>query len=198
MTKRADIAIERAFPAEYEVRLLAEGPAEPGPRWEFSRAGRGVHGGVLVEVVVEGRSEWIGLVANAPESVAAAHSGIYSTPSEGTLCVVARGDAYFIETAAPDQWWVLEDAPVVGVRSALAEELLVLATPWRVAAVGPDGLAWRTPRLAIDGIALAEVADGHLSGVADPEDDESREFVIDLRTGRHQGGFHFPDDAEST
>ncbi|EHN12316.1 hypothetical protein PAI11_07780 [Patulibacter medicamentivorans] len=53
-------------------------------------------------------------------------------------------------------------------------------------------MAWRTPRLAIDGIELAAPTDGELRGIADPRDD-AEEFVVDLRTGRHEGGFSFPD-----
>lgn len=50
---------------------------------------------------------------------------------------------------------------------------------------------WRTSRLAIDGIALGEPAGGELVGVADPDDDEARGFVVELRSGYHCGGFPF-------
>ncbi|WP_138974088.1 hypothetical protein [Patulibacter medicamentivorans] len=182
--------IELAFAAGYDVQALDELPAAGGAH-EFARDGRVVDGGVLIEVFAE-HGAWAGLVANAPESVAAAHTAIYSTPSPNMVCVVARGDAYFIDVDAPERWWVLEDSPVVAVRSATAEGLLVLATPRRVVAVGRDGVAWRTPRLAIDGIELAAPTDGELRGIADPRDD-AEEFVVDLRTGRHEGGFSFPD-----
>lgn len=180
--------IESVFPASYHVAELSELPATGGVH-EFARDGRVIAGGALVEVFAD-RSTWAGLVANAPESVAAAHTGVYSTPAPSVVCVVARGDAYLIDVDAPERWWVLEDAPVVAVRSAPADRLLVLATPRRVVAVGVDGVVWRTPRLAIDGIQLGEPADGRLPGVADPRDD-AEEFVIDLRDGRHDGGFSF-------
>ena len=135
---------------------------------------------------------WSGLVAKAPESVSSATTGVYSTPSPSLLCVVARGDAYFIDALEPARWWVLEDSPVVAVRCAKAEALLVLATPWRLIAVGERGVAWRTSRIAIDGIALGQPRDGQLTGVADPDDHESQEFVVELRTGHHTGGFPFP------
>jgi hypothetical protein len=182
--------VELGFPSDYDVRVLDELPGGRSLDHEFSRDGRVVDGGVLVEVITKG-GEWDGLVANARESVSAAHSGIYSTPSPHVVAVVARGDAHFIDVNAPERWWVLEDSPVVAVRSAASDGLLVLATPWRVAAVGPDGVVWRTPRLAIDGIGLDEPSDGEISGVADP-DDEQQGFVIDLRTGLHRGGFVFP------
>lgn len=186
-----EIAVELAFPAGYDVRLLEELQGGGGPEHVFARDGRVVDGGVLIEVGGAGGA-WSGLVANAPESVSGAHSGVYSTPASSTLCVVARGDAYFIEADAPERWWMLEDSPVVAVRCAVAEKLLVLATPWRVVAVGEAGVAWRTSRIAIDGIALGGLAGGELGGVADPGDDEAEDFVVELRTGHHRGGFPFP------
>jgi len=41
------------------------------------------------------------------------------------------------------------------------------------------------------GLRLDEIDDGRLAGVADPGDDESRNSVIDLRTGRQEGGVPF-------
>jgi hypothetical protein len=187
---RAAMTVELAFPAAYEVRVLEELPAAGGAR-EFARGGRVVDGGVLIEVVAD-QGKWTGLVANAPASVAAAQTGVYSTPSPSVVCVVARGEAYFIEVHKPERWWALEESPVVAVRSATADGLLVLANPRRVMAVGQNGMAWRTPRLAIDGIELGEPADGVLPGVSDPRD-YAEEFVVDLRTGRHEGGFSFHD-----
>lgn len=130
MTNRSDDeALDLAFPAHYRVRLLGESPGASVHRWDFARGGRVVDDGVLIEVITERRAPWIGLVANGPESVAAAHTGVYSTPSVATLCVVARGDAFFIEAAAPENWWVLDQSPIVAVRSAVDEALLLLATP---------------------------------------------------------------------
>jgi hypothetical protein len=186
-----EIAVELVFPVAYGVSLLAELPARGGTDHVFARDGRVVDGGVLVDVVTA-TCEWTGLVANAPDSVSAAHSGVYATPGVSTLCVVARGDAYFLDVDAPQRWWVLEDSPVIAVRWAVAEGLLVFATPWRLVAVDEKGVKWQTSRIAINGMSLGEPAGGELPGVADPVDDESQDFVVELRTGHHRGGFPFP------
>lgn len=191
MRSVGEIAVELGFPADYEVRLMGDLPGRGGVDRVFARDGRAVDGGVLIEVAGAGGA-WSGLVANAPESVLSAHSAVYSTPSPSMFCVVARGEAYFIDAGVPERWWGLDDSPVVAVRCAFAERLLVLATPWRVVAVGDAGVAWRTSRIAIDAMALGEIADGQLAGVADPEDDEAQDFVVELRTGDHRGGFPFP------
>jgi hypothetical protein len=185
------ITIDLTFPADYEVRLLEELPASSAVL-EIARSGRVADGGVLIEVFPTTGEAWSALVANGPTSVSAAHTGVYSTPVTDELCVVAHGDAYVINVAEPERWRALEDAPVIAVRCAPSDGLLVLATPWRVVGLGSSGVAWRTSRIAIDGIELGKISDGHLRGVADPDDDESREFVIELRTGYHRGGFPFP------
>jgi hypothetical protein len=77
---------------------------------------------------------------------------------------------------------------VVAVKPIARENILLLATPWQVTGIGHDGVLWTTRRLAIDGLRLDESMDGLVAGVADPQDVEPRDFVIDLRTGRHEGG----------
>lgn len=183
--------VEMEFPPTYDVQVLEEMPARRGVEHQFARDGRIVDGGVLIEVVSES-GRWDGLVANAPDSLPSAVSGIYSTPSSHVVAVIAKGDAYFIDVEDPEGWWALEDAPIVAVRSAVGDGLLVLATSRRVVGVGADGVVWRTPRLAVDGISVGQPAGSELSGVADPRD-EHQEFVIDLRSGKHRGGLPFPD-----
>jgi hypothetical protein len=182
------LEIQLGFPAAYSVAEVPELPAAGGVR-EFAPTARIVDGGVLFEVVAT-HGVWTGLAANAAERIAIALSGIYSTPSPTTVCVVARGDAYLIDVEQPEHWSVLEDAPVVAVRSAVDDGLLVLATPRRILALGPGGIAWKTPRLAIDGVEIGTPVDGHLRGIADPRD-EAVEFVVNLRTGQHRGGYSF-------
>ena len=49
-------------------------------------------------------------------------------------------------------------------------------------------MLWKTRRLAIDGLRLDESQSGLVAGVADPQDVEPGDFVINLRTGSHEGG----------
>ncbi len=191
MTAVNDITVELAFAADYEVRVLEHLPAT-STAIEFAREGRVSDGAVLIEVVTPTGDVWSGVVAKAAKSLAAAHSGVYSTPAPDQVCVVARGDAYFIDARDPTRWSLLEDTPVVAVRSAPTDGLLVFATPWRVVGVDYAGVKWRTSRIAVDGIRLEDVANGQIRGVADPHDQESRKFFIELSSGYHCGGFPFP------
>jgi hypothetical protein len=191
MTRDVEIKFELAFPKEFDVTVLEELPPDRPVEYEFSRTGRIIDGGVLVRVSAGSRT-WEGIASNAPESIPRAHSGVYSTPSPHVVCIIARGDAYFIDVREPQQWCVLDDAPVIAVKAVTEAGLLLIATPWRVIAYGAAGVVWRTSRIAIDGLQLGDVEDGMLTGLADPGDSESREFVIELRTGYHRGGFPFP------
>lgn len=80
------------------------------------------------------------------------------------------------------------DGPVLSVEQIVAAALLLLTTPWSSTAVGAEGPLWSTPRIAVEGIRIDEIDGGWLRGVADPEDDEPRDFAIDLRNGEVVGG----------
>ena len=181
------------FPMAFLVSTAVDAPGGRGPDYEFSRVADDGHSGVILEVTPEGGPRWHGRVAFGSPSTSRAVTGVYSTPSPRELCVVARGDAYFIDALSPSRWWLLDDYPVIAVRDAVVEGILVLATPWLAVGVNRGGVTWRKGRLAIDGLRLSErVERGALRGVADPDGAEQRPFVIDLATGRHTGGFPFP------
>ena len=67
-------------------------------------------------------------------------------------------------------------------------QLLLLITPWSIAALATDGVQWATQRVAIDGLRVDTVESGWLRGVADPEDDEARHFSLELASGGVIGG----------
>jgi hypothetical protein len=177
------MSADHEFAAAYTVRVLDASPASGGWDVELGRVG---DGGLMLEVTWDGGT-WRALVANG-ERYRGAHSGVHATPNPETLCVVARGDAYLVDVRAPDHARSVPGTPIVAVRPALDDGLLLLATPYDVTALAASGVAWTTARLVLEGIALGTLAGGELRGTADPDEPEAREFVIDLRTGRHRGG----------
>lgn len=97
--------------------------------------------------------------------------------------------AFLVNVLAPaDYSPVPTDGPVFGVEQLVDESRLLLVTRWSITAIGVDGVAWTSPRIAIDGLRVDEIDDGWLRGVADPNDDEPRDFAVDLRTGNVVGG----------
>lgn len=115
-------------------------------------------------------------------------TSLFSAPDPGTLCVIAEGAGYLVSVTTRKYCFVPRSAPVMAVASLPKVNLLLLATPWLVTAIGPDDVAWQTRRLAIDGLRLEETDGSRLAGVADPDSAEPREFMIDLLTGSHLGG----------
>lgn len=181
------IVVNRSFPTAYDVRVLHDAPARSGPTYEFNRDDRLSLGGVYVGVTAD--NAWTGLVSNGPPSVAPARSGLYATPSPSMLCVVARGDAYLIDVTKPQAWSVVPRSPVIDVRPIVDRRLLIFATPWELVALGEHGLAWQTPRIAVDGLRLEDDDGNELRGVSDPADeDEAAPFRVDLATGAVYGG----------
>lgn len=183
------VKFEEAFPVAYEVEVLEFAPDEAQV---FERPGSVRSGEVVVEVSTDRGRRWVGAARAGAPSVRGALSGVFSTPSKTRLLLVGRGDAFLVDIDAPDRFEAIDTGgPVVAVRPVLDEGLLLLASPWMITALGEDGVRWQTGRLAIEGIRMDEVQAGQLAGVADPSDDEPRDFVVDLHTGRHEGGVPF-------
>lgn len=180
------------FAAEYEVRPLDDGTFSPAT-YSFARAdalSTGVD--VLIEVAPHRGEAWVGAVRRPPSSVRGAITDVFPSPHPCRVCVVVQGDAYLIDVDQPTRYGALDSGgPVVAVHPVVEEGVLLLASPWCVTAVDDSGRAWQTARLARFGLRLDEVDGGRLAGVADPDDDEPRDFVIDLRTGSHEGGAPF-------
>ncbi|MGH9155949.1 MAG: hypothetical protein ACRD1K_08995 [Acidimicrobiales bacterium] len=183
------IKFDALFPAGYEVRVIESAPADA---LVFERPGSVHSGEVIVEVTTDGGRCWVGAARAGGPSVRGALSGVFSTPAKTGLLLLGRGDAYFVDVEAPERFEAIDSGgPVVAVRPALDEGLMLLASPWTITALGDDGVRWQTGRLAIEGIRMDEVQAGQLAGVADPGDDEPRDFVVDLHTGCHEGGVPF-------
>jgi hypothetical protein len=182
------MGFQKPFPARYEVEILDLVPEDART---FGRE-RPSQGGDVIVAVRTDRMRWVGVARAGPPSLPKALFGVLSTPSPLHLCVVARGDAYLIDVLAPDRYELVDTAgPVVQAKAVPDEGVLLLVSPWTITALEEKGVRWRTDRLAIEGIRLDEVQGGWLAGVADPDDDEPRDFCVNLRTGRHEGGVPF-------
>jgi|SRR5579871_3315468 len=177
----------KPFPALYQVRQLDELPASAEVT-ELRPAGRSGTGGLLFEVDPSDGDPWTGFARPTSGRIRNAITGLFPTPDPRQLCVISQGTAYLVDVATRRILELSSSEPVIFVASLTEVGLLLLATPWRVCAVGPSGQAWRTERLAIDGLRLDEADGSRVVGVADPDSPEPRDFVIDLVDGSHQGG----------
>jgi hypothetical protein len=138
--------------------------------------------------------QWRGVVRAGRPPVCAAITGIFATPDSMTMCAIANGDAFLINSEDPATGQYIGTAgPVIIVAPAIEDDVLLLASPWVVTAVCAEGRTWQTRRLSVEALRLDEIADGWLRGVADPDEEEARSFAVNLRTGESRGGFRGDD-----
>lgn len=173
------------FASEFDAAIMERSGGVPDHL--FAAPGAGAR---AVEVVVEpwGGPTWTATFA-APEPGVRALTAVLGTPRPTGLCVVERGTAFFGDVLEPAGFSVVETrGPVIGAEELPAEGVLLLLTPWSITAVGQSGRLWTSERVAIDGLRVDEAAEGWLRGVADPDEDEPRDFALDLATGEVVGG----------
>lgn len=124
-------------------------------------------------------------------------SGLYTTPAPDTVCVVAGGAGYFVETRDPQHGWVsLACTPVRFVLPFASYGLLVFGSFIDFVAyhLNPDDdqeltVAWRSARLGWDDLAVTRVTDDRIEGEAwHAPEDRMIGFSLDVRSGEHEGG----------
>jgi hypothetical protein len=119
-------------------------------------------------------------------------TGVWSCPDADSLCAVAGGYAYVVNTSAPERWTQIPFRPVTEVRVLEQAKLLLFASFHTLLAWGSDGHAWQSERLSWEGVRLGKVQDRQLQGWGwDMRTDTEMEFALDLATGQHTGGPKF-------
>lgn len=111
-------------------------------------------------------------------------TGIWSAPNPRELCAVSGGYAYLIDTAAPEQFFMIPYRPVLEVRFPAALELLLFIGHHSVFAWGRNGREWESPKLSDEGLTVSAVDGETLHGLGwEMMTDKETPFAIDLRTG---------------
>ncbi len=175
------------FLAEYDARFVDSPPAGETD-FIFSDIGSGSRA-VTVSIEPWDAPAWMGSFRAADPLSRHTASLVSATPNPTRMCVVERGTPFLVNVLRPSEWTVVRlNGPVMRVSELVAQELLLLTTPWSITAVGVDGPLWSTARIAAEEIRIDEVEAGWLRGVADPRVEEPREFAIDLRSGEVVGG----------
>lgn len=179
------IGSQKSFPRAYSAQTV-DYPPHGATRRVEAPGSRSRASTVLIEP--DEADAWYAVFA-APDPGVRALTAIHGTPAVHRVCVLERGAVFLGDVREPDSFEYLDTyGPVVDVTEAVDEELLLLATRFAVTAVDCHGHRWTTKRLAIDGLRVDEVSSGWLHGVADPADDEPRDFAVELETGQVSGG----------
>jgi hypothetical protein len=187
----AHFRVELMFPHDYEVELAEELPPGPGRVKQIYFPGgsdRGGRDGILLEVIPTGAARWIGIFARR-QIYSGDRSGVFSCPDRRSLCVVSAGRGYIVRADDPRVWQEVPCEPIDDVVLSREAGLILFTDFDHLIAYGPDGLAWETERTSWDGLWVTEVTREHVRGVAwDPFVEREVEFLVDTRTGRHEGG----------
>ena len=80
--------------------------------------------------------------------------GAFATPNSRSLVVVVDGLAYLVDVARPSTPARIVHDQVHQVVPTSEPPLLLLVRFIDVVAIGPDGVAWATPRLCVDDLQV--------------------------------------------
>jgi hypothetical protein len=116
---------------------------------------------------------------------AAVPSGIWSAPNADEICAVSGGYAYLIDTTAPERFTMIAYRPVLEVRAAVAEGLLLFAGHRSILAWAREGQAWETEKLSDEGVTITEIEGGVLRGLGwEMRSYQETPFALDMRSGK--------------
>lgn len=197
-TSRCGVRSGGGIHPAYTVEVGPESPARGWrcPTYTFNEtgvaaAGLDAIGSTLLVRFTAATIEWIWrFVGGGSGSI----SSVLATPNPGCCCVIADGRAYLIDVeASPPRAEVVMDW-VRSAETSSSPPLLVLADWTNAAAVGPEGVRWRTERLAIDDLTIVAITLGGVVLECDnPGVGGVREIVLDPQTGRQISGPTLPD-----
>lgn len=158
---------------------------------DFARSGRE---GYVVEFLPDTSESWIGNFAGGLGS----HDGVCLHPNGHDVVVFASGQGYVVDPqarelkgeigdGATNHLWEVTDPPgFVLDRQELA-----------FFRVGPAGTYWHTRRLSWDGFRDIVFTPARITGLAwTPLGERWLPFVVDVATGRSEGGAYAIDDPE--
>jgi hypothetical protein len=126
-----------------------------------------------------------------PWDIAIGQPNWWRTPIPTAIAFISDWDGFVVDVA--ERRVIVEVPGAVRIRQDERNDLLLLATFTDLTAVGTDGIAWKSARLAIDDLKVVAIDErgivctGDRGGVPFPD-----EFVIDPADGRLTSGPDLP------
>ena len=139
----------------------------------------------ILRVHPVGGDPWVGVFygrASYPVPPAC-HGRLLAWPDERSICVVNAGSGTVVRSDAPKETYDIASFPITDLLVVPSHSLVVFADFTNLAAYGADGLIWRSPRLALDELAITG-AEGdvlHATGFFGERSDIP--ISVDLQTG---------------
>ncbi|WP_091509238.1 hypothetical protein [Amycolatopsis sacchari] len=145
----------------YEIDVNPEFPPDGNwaePVFTFGPDGRvepgfapGTGGVLVLRVTAAEAPAWVGVF---PAGDLRGVDGVYAGPAARQMCVLAAGDAYLVQVDAPHAGALVAQVQVQQVAKSLDPALLLLVRDFDIVAIGRSGIAWRSPRLAVDDLRV--------------------------------------------
>jgi hypothetical protein len=191
-------ATDLRFPHAWQAEILAARPLiMPARHFVYPRDAEEVERGALEILVRPGSLE--GTVPEGADTPRAqpflatcalgfrdpiAPNGIWSAPDPHELCAVSGGYAYLIDTTVPERFTMIPFRPVLEVRAAREDELLLFVGHRAIIAWGREGQAWQSEKLSDEGVTISGIENGVLRGLGwSVMTDREAPFALDLRSG---------------
>ena len=179
--------IDLSFPHRWRAEILAARPLILPPRhFVYPQAAEEVERGALEFLIRPDAPDAQPFLATCALGFRdpAAPTGLWSTPKPGEICALAGGYAYLIDTTSPDRFTMIPYRPVLEIRRVVQMGLLLFVGHHSILGWGRDGKAWESEKLSDEGVTIAGMDGGVLSGAGwDMKTDREKPFALDLRSG---------------
>jgi hypothetical protein len=187
--------VDLSFPHNWQAAILPARPAIlPARHFVYPRDAEEVERGAL-EVLVKPQAEGESALRVQPFLATCAlgfrdpavPSGLWAAPNPRKICAVSGGYAYIIDTDAPESFTMIQYRPVLDVRAAVDERLLLFVGHRSIIAWGEDGLAWETGKLSDEGVTITRIENGVLHGTGwEMMTDKEKVFAVKLGSGERR------------
>jgi hypothetical protein len=113
----------------------------------------------------------------------ACHGRLLAWPDERSTCVVYAGSGTVVRSDAPDETYDIASFPITDLLVIPSHSMVVFADFTNLAAYGADGIIWRSPRLALDELAITGAEGDVLHATGFFGDRSDIPISVDLQTG---------------
>lgn len=176
--------------------MITDKAPEPGSTM-FHFGGKGSRSAgreTIVRVWPNDGEPWFGVFPSGRDRRPDA-TGLHVWPSKRKLFVVASGSGFMVDINNPDSWNPSPLSPITDFHSEGIDGLFAISDNLRVAAFAEGRLLWKSAQISWNGVRNLQVAEASITGEAwDDLWGAWVSFIIDVETGKHQGGATFSFD----
>ena len=179
--------VRKEFISSYEFNVLNELPSNNIKRYYFPDNENGKDG-IILSLISSDHKEWVGIFGFGNLSNKSV-TGVYSCPNKDYICVISKGNGYYVNVNKPDSWEAIKLLPIIDVRIHKDKNVIYFSSLTEICAYNENGLLWTTKRISWDDLKIIEINEGKIIGeYFDIRNDDNVRFEVDLDTGIIKGG----------